>query len=222
MYSEMDYYWISSSSQPCLLEYDIELVKDALYLILNSINERSAPPEAVQIAYELNNYLKECNNSFLASERIRVFLLLSLFACLAISLISLATLPITAVSISLFCIVSFMLVSVNFFTSYNQMSGYQQEINQNKLKTHCSEYAEKLYLGKFKQTRTNTLGKISSPTSTACLFPARNIPQNDTFRPNTDENSFNNLENHLPRIDENSHESSIESNDSSRLLFMNK
>ena len=219
MHCEIDYDWMPLSTQPYLLECDIDLVKEALYILLHPISKNSdVSPESLQIANALNIYLKECNSAFLASENIRVFLLLSLLASLIISFITLATLPITAISITLVFITSLILFSVNVFTLSHQMSGYQQEVDWNKLKTYCSKYKEKLK----ENTLSNSLKKISSPTSAPCLFSARKNPQNDEFRQNTDENSLNNFEDHLPRIDENSYESSVESNDSSHLLFRNK
>lgn len=193
MHPEIDFYWSPLYTQPFLLECDIELVKDVVQLILNPIKGQSAPPETVQIAHALNNYLKECNNAFLASERIRLFLLLTLFASLFISFISLAMLPITAVSITLICMVSFILFSVNLFTLYNQMSGYQQEIDWNKLKKYCSDYTERLYSEK--STGFNKpFGSISSLTSAPCLFSARKIPQNDDVNANIDNNRLNHSE----------------------------
>ncbi len=212
MYPAMDYQWIPISDQPYLLECDIDLVKEALYILLHPITENSdASPESIKIAYALNNYLKECNNAFLASERIRVFLLLCLFASLILSFIALATLPVTAVSITLIFIVSLLLVSVNIFTLFNQMSGYQQEIDWNKLKTHCSKYTEKLYSEKFKtQSPNNPLQKISSPTSDPCLFSAKKIPQNDDVNANICNDRLNHTERRLSPINE----AAIESNSS--------
>lgn len=200
MHPEMDLYWISPSIHPFLLECDIELVKDALYIILNPVDEQSASPEAIQIAHALNNYIKECNNAFLASERIRVFLLLSLFASLIIAFISLATLPVSALSITLICVVSCILFSVNLFTLYNQMCGYQQEIDWNKLRKYCSDYSEKLDSANYKPSygQHKTLEKISSPTSAPCLFSTKKI------LPNTDDDHLNHSEHRLSSIDEES------------------
>lgn len=200
---EMDFYWISHSTHVFLSECDLELVKEALNFILNPRDEQSASPEAVQIAYALNNYLKECNNAFLASERIRLFLLLTLFASLLITFISLATLPISVISITSICILSIILFSVNLFTLYNQMAGYQQEINGNTLKRVCSDYAEKLY------SANKSLKSISSPTSAPCLFPARKIPQNDEVNANIANERLNHPEHRLPPIDDESLETSI-------------
>lgn len=212
MYPAMDYQWIPISDQPYLLECDIDLVKEALYVLLHPIAGNSdVPSESIQIAHALNNYLKECNNAFLASERIRVFLLLCLFASLTLSFIALATLPITAVSITLIFIVSLLLFSVNIFTLFNQMSGYQQEIDWNKLKTHCSEYTKKLYP---KQ-------KISSPTSISCLFSATKIPPNDGLHNNKKSDyRFNDAEQRLSPIDEDSYETLVESNEHRPLISL--
>jgi hypothetical protein len=218
----MDYQWISISDQPYLLECDIELVKDALHLILNPVDEQSVSPETTQMVRTLINYLKECNNAFLASERIRLFLLLSLCASLIISFISLATLPITALSITLIFIVSLLLFSVNIFTLFNQMSGYQQEIDWNKLKTHCSEYTKKLYSEKLKENSlSNPLYKISSPTSAPCLFSAKKISQNDAVNPREDINASNHAERRLSPIDEDSFKS-VQSNGDSDLISFTK
>lgn len=199
MYIEMEYYWLPLSTQPFLLGCDIDLVKEALTTLLHLNAENSASPESIQLVHNLNNYLKECDNAFLASERIRLFLLLSLCVCVIVSFIALAILPVNTLSITLICIISLVLFSVNFFTLFNQMNGHQQEIDWNTLKNHCSDYTEKLYSENFKQNLTNTTKKISSPTSAPCLFPARKFPQNDEFKHNTPGNSFNNFENDLRR-----------------------
>lgn len=199
----MDYDGVPLSTQPYLLECDVDLVKEALYSILHPVAENSdTPPESIQIADALNKYIEECNNAFLASERIRLFLLLSLLVSLTISLIALATLPVSTVSVTLICIVSLILFSVNVFTLFHQMSGYQQAIDWNKLKTHCSEYTKKLY----------SKQKISSPTSISCLFSAKKIPLNDALHNNINNYRLNDAEERLSSIDEDSYEASVESN----------
>ncbi|MCH9636896.1 hypothetical protein [Rickettsiella endosymbiont of Litargus connexus] len=199
MYIEMEYYWLPLSTQSFLLRCDIDLVKEALTTLLHLNAENSASPESIKLVHNLNNYLKECANAFLASERIRLFLLLSLFVSVIVSFIALAMLPVNTLSITLICIISLVLFSVNVFTLLNQTHGHQQEIDWNTLKKHCSNYTEKLYSENFKPTLTNTTEKISSPTSALCLFPARKSPKNNEFKHNTPQNSFNNFENNLPR-----------------------
>lgn len=224
MYSEMDYHSILLSTQPYLLECDIDLVKEALYILLHPITENSdASPESIKIAYALSIYLKECNAAFLASENIRAFLLLSLLASLIISFITLATLPITALSITLICITSLILFSVNVFTLFHQMSGYQQEIDWNKLKTYCSEYTKKLYSEKLKENSlSNSLQKISSPTSAPCLFSAKKISQNDAVSVNIDNDRLNHTEPRLSPINEDFYDASIASNEGSHLISFTK
>ncbi|WP_342219484.1 hypothetical protein [Rickettsiella endosymbiont of Miltochrista miniata] len=224
MYPAMDYQWISLSDQPYLLECDIDLVKEALTILLHPIAGNSdTPPDSIEIAHALNNYLKECNNAFLASERIRVFLLLCLFASLTMSFIALAIFPVTAVSITLIFIVSLLLFSVNIFTLFNQMSGYQQEIDWNKLKTHCSEFTKKLYSEKFKtQSLNSPLQKVSSPTSDPCLFSAKKIPQNDVLSANIDNNRLNHIERRLSPINEDFYDASIEPNEDNHLISFTK
>lgn len=66
------------------------------------------------------------------------------------------------------------------------MGGHQQEMDWDKLKTHCSD-VEKLYSGEFKRDTLNSpLEKISSPTTNSCVFSAKKIPQNDAVNVNTD------------------------------------
>ncbi|MGC1853877.1 MAG: hypothetical protein WA659_00665 [Candidatus Aquirickettsiella sp.] len=215
MHPEMDFYWMPLSTPPYLLESDIDLIQKALTILLHPIAENSStPPESIPIAQALNNYLRECNNAFLASERIRGFLLLSLLASLIIAFISLVSLPVTAVSITLICIVSFILFSVNLFTLFNQITGYQQEVNWNKLKLHCSEYRDKLDSGEFKTSNLNNqLEKTSSPTIAPCLFSAKKI--------STDNNRLNHTEHRLSATDENLYEASIESNAGRHLISFN-
>ncbi|MFZ0219229.1 MAG: hypothetical protein WAL30_03385 [Candidatus Aquirickettsiella sp.] len=217
---EMDYYWPQLSPPPLLSECDVGLVKKALTIILHLNTENSTtphPPESIQIAYALNKYIIECNRAFLASERIRLFLLLSLFASLIISFIVLTTLPISAVSVTLICIISSLLFSVNIFTLLNQMSGYQQEIDWSKLKQHCLHATEKLYSGNFKPTShlNNPLDQISSPTSDPCMFSAKKIPKNAALNPHTDDVCLNHSEYRLSPIDE----ASKETNNDTQLLY---
>lgn len=204
MHPEMDFYG-PLVTQPFLLESDIELIEAALSLILKPVNEQQAPPETIQIALALTNYLKECNNAFLASERIRLFLLLTLSASSIIIFISLLTLPISIITITSFCIFSFILFSVNLFTLYNQMSGCQQEIDWSNLKKVCADYAEKLHPANKPTCDLNKpLKSISSPTSAPCLFPARKISQNDDMNATITNDRLNHLEDRLPPIDDES------------------
>ena len=199
---EMDfYYWHPVIIQPFLEECDINLVKEALTILLHPNAENSTlTPESIQLAHKLYNYIKECHNAFLASERIRIFLLLSLAASLIISFIALLTLPATALSVTLICLASLILFSVNVFTLINQMGAYQQEIDKDKLKEHCSDYTEKLYSGNFKKNLTQE--KIASPTSAPCFFSIKEIPQNDAMNTDTDNDHLNHTEHRLSPINE--------------------
>lgn len=204
MYPEMDYYWVGpwlappmlDYTYPVLLECDIELVKKTLQLILDFIDKQTAP-ESKQITSALNNYIKECNNSFLASERIRNFLLLGLFANLIVSFIVLACIPVTALSISLVCFASLVLFSVNLFTLYQQMQGFDQENARNTLKKSYTNFKKIVNSKNFKSDSIYQQEKILSPTSASCLFPAQKISQNDELR-QSNENSLNDSENPPP------------------------
>ncbi len=208
MHPEMDFYWSPLFTQSFLLESDIELIKDALSLILKPVDKQPAPSEPVQIVLALNNYLKKCNNAFLVSERIRLFLLLTLFFSSIIMFISLVTLPISIISVTAICIFPFILFSVNLFTLYNQtMSGYQQEIDWNQLKKACSDYAEKLYPANKPTFDLKKLESISSPISAPCLFPARKISQNDNINANTTNDRLNPQISTTPIDDESLNES---------------
>lgn len=200
MHPEMDYYYGEPLIiQPFLEDFDIESFENALNLI---IGRQSNPPlELIQIQHALKSYFEECNNVFLASENIRHFLLIGLLASLLVSLIVLASVPVSILTISLICFEALILYSVNFFTLYKQMEGYEQQFAKHTLQKCNSDYQKKLNSTFFTLSLTNLRGQISSPTSTPCLFPARN-----------------NDENRLTPIDENSYESLIESNDSSHLL----
>ncbi|HEY2566250.1 MAG TPA: hypothetical protein VGH95_00875 [Candidatus Aquirickettsiella sp.] len=217
MYPEMDYYYGDSFIiQPFLEDFDTESFENALNLIIDG--QSNPLPELIQIKHALKSYFEECNNVFLASESIRHFLLIGILMSLLVSIILLASTPVSILTISLICFESLILFSVNFFTLYKQMEGYEQKFAKDTLQKCNSDYQKKLNSKFFILNLTNLRGQISSPTSTPCLFPARKIPQNAEFTQNTGENSLNNDENHLSPIDENSYESLIESNDSSHLL----
>lgn len=212
----MDYYYGDPPIIQAFLEdFDTESFKNALNLIIDG---QSNPLELIQIKHALKSYFEECNNVFLASESIRHFLLICLITSLLVSLIVLASTPVSILTISLICFESLILFSVNFFTLYKQMEGYEQKIVKDELQKCNSHYQKKLNSKFFTLSSTNLRQQISCPTSTPCLFPARKIPQNAEFTQNTDKNSLNNDENRLSPIDENSYESLIESNDSSHLL----
>lgn len=216
MHPEMDYYYGDPPIIQAFLEdFDTESFKNALNLIIDG---QSNPLELIQIKHALKSYFEECNNVFLASESIRHFLLICLITSLLVSLIVLASTPVSILTISLICFESLILFSVNFFTLYKQMEGYEQKIVKDELQKCNSHYQKKLNSKFFTLSSTNLRQQISCPTSTPCLFPARKIPQNAEFTQNTDKNSLNNDENRLSPIDENSYESLIESNDSSHLL----
>jgi hypothetical protein len=209
MYPEMDYYYGDPDIiQPFLEDFDIESFESALNLIIDG--QSNPPPEIIQIKHALKNYFEECNNVFLASESIRHFLLICILTSLLVTIILLAITPVSILTISLFCFESLILFSVNFFTLYKQMEGYEQKLAKDTLQKSNSDYQKKLNSKFFTLSLTNLRGKTSCPTSNPCLFPARKIPQNAEFTQNTDENPLNN--------DENSYESLIESNDSSHLL----
>lgn len=212
----MDYYYGDPPIIQAFLEdFDTESFKNALNLIIDG---QSNPLELIQIKHALKSYFEECNNVFLASESIRHFLLICLITSLLVSLIVLASTPVSILTISLICFESLILFSVNFFTLYKQMEGYEQKIAKDELQKCNADYQKKLNSKFFTLSSTNLRQQISCPTSTPCLFPARKIPQNAEFTQNTGKNSLNNDENRLSPIDENSYESLIESNDSSHLL----
>lgn len=212
----MDFYYGDPPIIQAFLEdFDTESFKNALNLIIDG---QSNPLELIQIKHALKSYFEECNNVFLASESIRHFLLICLLTSLLVSLIVLASTPLSILTISLICFESLILFSVNFFTLYKQMEGYEQKIAKDELQKCNSHYQKKLNSKLFTLSSTNLRQQISCPISTPCLFPARKIPQNAEFTQNTDKNSLNNDENRLSPIDENSYESLIESNDSSHLL----
>ncbi|MEN9917114.1 MAG: hypothetical protein RLY40_1046 [Pseudomonadota bacterium] len=207
MYPEMDYYWMGpwlappvlDYTYPILLECDIELVKKTLQLILDLIdNQAGVIPEPKQLTSALNNYIKECNKSFLASERIRNFLLLGLFANLIVSFIVLACIPVTALSVSLVCFSSLILFSVNLFTLYQQMQGFDQEKARNTLENNYANFKEIIHPKNFKPDSIYQQEKILSPTSAPCLFPAQKISQNDELKHSNDENPSNDAEDSPP------------------------
>lgn len=217
MHPEMDYYYGDPLIiQPFLGDFDTESFENALNLIIDG--QSNPLPELIQIKHALKSYFEECNNVFLASESIRHFLLICILTSLLVSIILLASTPVSILTISLICFESLILFSVNFFTLYKQMDGYEQIFAKDALQKCNSDYQKKLNSKFFTLNLTNLRGQISSPTSTLCLFPARKIPQNAEFTLNTSENSLNNDKNRLSPIDENSYESLIESNDSSHLL----
>ncbi len=202
--------------QPFLEDFDIESFENALNLITDG--QSNPPPEIIQIKHALKSYFEECNNVFLASESIRHFLLLCILTSLLVSIILLAITPVSILTISLICFESLIVFSVNFFTLYKQMEGYEQKSAKDALQKCNSDYQKKLNSKFFTLNLTNLRGQISSPNSTPCLFPARKIPQNAEFTQNTGEHSLNNDENRLTPIDENSYESLIEYNDSNHFL----
>ena len=218
MCPEMDFYYGDPLIiQPFLEDFDIESFENALNLIIDG--QSNPPAELIQIKLALKSYFEECNNVFLASENIRHFLLICILTSLLASIIFLLVItPVSILTISLICFESLILYSVNFFTLYKQMEGYEQKFAKDVLQKCNSDYQKKLNSKFFTLNLTNLRGQISSPNSTPCLFPSRKIPQNAEFTQNTGENSLNNDENRLTSIHENSYESLIESNDSNHLL----
>jgi hypothetical protein len=206
------HYELSHYEQP-LLECDIELIKEALTIIIDTADKKSATPEALQIVDTLTNYLNACNNAFLSSERIRMLLLLSLFASLLVSFIAVATIPVSAVSITLIGVLSIILFATNFFTLIYQRDNYQQEKDWNQLKTLCTPPLGKFFLETVQQKNAlNNQEKVSSPTKLSCLYSLRNTSQNDEINtPSDGEERLNAFKPELSHIDE----ESIESNHSS-------
>lgn len=203
----MDYYWMGpwmhptlAYTSPVLLECDIELVKKSLQLLIDSLDKQTCLiPESKQLVEAVNNYIKECNNAFLASEQIRNFLILGLFANLIITFIVLASIPVTPLSISLVCFASLILFSINLFTLYQQMQGVDQEITRNTL-TKCNKNFKEILNSK--NLISNSIykqEKVQSPTTTLCLFPAQKIlPNNDELKQNSNNKLLNNSENISP------------------------
>lgn len=213
MYSEMDM-WTPLTTQPFLLECDTDLVKEALSIILAPYAENSVSPESTHLAHALNNYIKECNNAFLASERIRLFLLFCLLAVFVISFITLAAIPLSIAGMILIGVTASLIAAVNFFTLYHQ-TGYRQEIESDKLKQYCSEYTEKLASTKFKPKlqANKTLEQILCPISHFCLFTPKKTPPADMLQ--LQEGSLDPSQNKpLPAINEDPFEASNESNPS--------
>lgn len=207
MYSEIDYYLMGpympptlACTSPVLLECDIELVKKSLQLLIDALDKQTCLiPESKQLVEAINNYIKECNNAFLASEHIRNFLILGLFANLIVTCIVLASIPVTPLSISLVCFASLILFSINLFTLYQQMQGVDQEITRNTL-TKCNKNFKEILNSK--NLISNSIykqEKVQSPTTTPCLFPAqKNLPNNDELKQNSDNKFLNNSENSSP------------------------
>lgn len=198
--TDLDYYCIEpwlplTYTSPILNECDIELVKKSLTLI---VEQTDLIPESEQLVCTLNNYIKECNNAFLASERIRNFLLLGLFTNLIITFIVLVSIPVTPLSFSLVCFTSLILFAVNIFTLYQQTQGLDQEDAKNGL-TKCLKNFKKILNSKnLKSHLINKQQKFQSPTSMPCLFPAQKIPQNDELEQTINESSLNDPENFPP------------------------
>lgn len=208
MYSATDYYWLEPlpftpltymSTSPVLLECDIELVKKSLQLLLDAIAKQThLIPESEQLAWAINNYIKQCNNAFLASERIRNFLLLGLLTNLIITFIVLASIPVTPFSIGLVCFTSLIFFAVNLFTLYQQMHGFQQEDSKCVL-TSCHKNFKEIFNSKnLKSSLMDKREKIQSPTSMICLFPAQKNLQHDELKENIGKNYLNDSENLPP------------------------
>lgn len=209
MHPEMVYCYRDPLIAYSLLEnFDIESFENALDLIFDG---QSKPlPELIQLKHALKSYFKECNHAFLASESIRFFLLIGILASLLISLIALASMPVSILTISLICFESLILLSVDFFTLYKQMSGYEQKSAKDNLKKCNLAYQKKLNSRLFTLNPNNIRDQNASPTSTSCLFSSRTILQNE-LTGSTDENCSS-------AINENSCKSLTESNDSSHLF----
>lgn len=215
MHPEMAYYYGDPIIiQPSLKNFDIESFENALNLIIE--RQSNPPPELIQIKHALKSYFEACNNVFLASESIRHFLLLCVLASLLVSLIVLVSMPVSILTVSLICFETLTLLSVNFFTLYKHIDGYEQKFAKDTLKKYNSDYQKKLNSKFFTLSPTNLLGQTSTSTSTSCLFPVRKIPKNE-FTRNTSENYLNNDKKRLSPIDE-SYENSIDDNESSHLL----
>ena len=115
----LDHYSSPLFTQSYLSECDVDLVKKALTGILHAFDENTDSLETSTLANVLNNYIEACNNAFLASERIRFFLLSSFIVSTIISFVTLAIAPISILSICLVCILSILLLSANFFILFN-------------------------------------------------------------------------------------------------------
>lgn len=165
----LDHYSSPLFTPSYLSECDVDLVKKTLTGILHSFGENTDSLETSKLANVLNNYIETCNNAFLASERIRFFLLSSFIASTIISFITLAIVPISTLSICLVCILSLLLLSANFFILFNQTHGYHQENGWDALKKYYSEYTQNLYPKKFKNL-THQREKTTNLTTSFCLF----------------------------------------------------
>lgn len=172
---------------------DVDLVKKTLARIFHPFKENTNALEPSRLADMLNHYIDGCNNAFLASERIRLFLLASFIASTTISFIALSIVPISILSVSLVCILSLLLLSTNFFILLNQIHGYHQESSWDMLKKYYSDYTKNLYSKKFNQNLTSSQEKIYNSTASFCLFTPQKIRLADHFKYSThaDASTFN-------------------------------
>jgi hypothetical protein len=114
---------------------DMELVQASQYLMIDAVDKK----QAAHIAQNVIDYLKDCNTTFLASERIRHLLLFSLFITSLIALISITLIPVASVSITLMVLLAITLFVINIAMTLTQSNHHQQQQDWNRLKTVCAQ-----------------------------------------------------------------------------------
>ena len=134
-------YFISASSfeapEP-LLDCDIELIKASHFLMIDAVDNGNKG-QATQIAQTIIDYLDNYNKAFLASERTRHLLLLSLFATSLIALVGIIFIPFASVGITLTVLLAVTLFAINIGTSVIQSNHHQQQHDLDRLKDICTQ-----------------------------------------------------------------------------------
>jgi hypothetical protein len=87
-------------------------------------------------------------------------LLICILTSLLVSIILLASTPVSILTISLICFESLILFSINFFTLYKQIERYKQKFAKDTLQKCSSDYQKKLNSKFFTLSLTKLRGQI--------------------------------------------------------------
>lgn len=115
---------------------DIDLIQASQFLMIDAVDQK----QASHIARVVIDYLKDCNKTFLATERIRHLLLFSLLTISLIALINITLIPLASASVTLMLLLAVTLFLINVAMTFIQSNHHRhQQQAWNRLKTVCEQ-----------------------------------------------------------------------------------
>jgi len=158
-----------------LTDCDIELVKESLLQIIDSTDRQKVQT----FAAALFDYINACNETFAASVRINLILLVNLLAVFLITIIAILLTPITITSIILLSLLAVSLFTVNIAKLCIEQNSYTQREQRDRLKKYCDQsYSSSINFFSNPKNKTIKLTVLNAPIPS--VITEENISEDTT------------------------------------------